>query len=85
MRRNRLSGSHLRCLDVDEVTTVLVKHRTIKRISYKIKRALKSKTPEEPKKIATLTDIENKLKHYEKTQGKASFTGPRAAGSESKS
>lgn len=62
---------------------MLNKRRTFKRLGYKLKRVLKTNKPEpEPKKVATLADIRNKLEHYEKTQGPANFTGPRAVNTE---
>ena len=56
---------------------MLSRQRTLKRLGYKLKRALKTPQEPEPKKIATLADIQGKLEHYEKTQGPANFTGPK--------
>ena len=51
--------------------------RKFKRISYKLKRIFRNGQSEEaPKRVATLADVENKLRNYEKTQGPANFTGP---------
>ena len=58
---------------------MLSKQRAIKRLGYKLKRALKSSQEPEPKKIATLADIQGKVKHYESTMGRANFTGPQLA------
>lgn len=58
---------------------MLNKRRTFKRLGYKLKRVLRTnKSEPEQKKVATLADIRSKLAHYEKTQGPADFTGPRA-------
>ncbi len=64
---------------------MLNKRRTFKRLGYKLKRVLKNNHSEpEQKKVATLADIKSKLEHYEKTQGPANFTGPRAMNSDKK-
>ena len=60
--------------------TVQAKQRTLRRLGYRLKRALSPQQQVEeqiPKKTATLADIASKVKHYEKGQGPANFTGPR--------
>ena len=59
---------------------MLNRKRTIKRLGYRLKRALHpQKKVTETRKVATLADIRSKLEGYEKTQGPADFTGPRVA------
>lgn len=60
------------------MSSVLTKRRTLRRIGYRLKRAMRKPNDDTPiRKEATLADIESKLRDYRKTQGRADFTGPR--------